>query len=72
METFSHKRNVVVGTTSSGKSTLAEQMAKKLGLVFIELDALYWKPNWEGTPDEEFIQKVDVATRGNRWVVAGN
>ena len=46
METFPYKKLVVIGTTSSGKSTLAEQLADKLGLDFIELDALNWGPNW--------------------------
>ncbi|OQX62059.1 MAG: hypothetical protein B5M51_06635, partial [Anaerolinea sp. 4484_236] len=72
METFFFTRIIVVGTTSSGKSTLAENLAKKLDLDFVELDALYWQPNWVGTPDEEFAAKTEDATRGNRWVVAGN
>ncbi len=72
MDTFSYTRIVVVGTTSSGKSTLAENLGKKLNLDYVELDALYWQPNWVGTPDEEFAQKVSEATRGARWVVAGN
>ena len=72
MDNFSYTRIVVIGTTSSGKSTLAETLAKKLNLDFVELDALYWQPNWVGTPDEEFAVKVANATRGARWVVAGN
>lgn len=69
---FPYTRIIVIGTTSSGKSTLAEKLAQKLALDFVELDALYWQPNWVGTPDEEFTAKVDAATRGDRWVVAGN
>ncbi|MBC8336435.1 MAG: adenylate kinase [Anaerolineales bacterium] len=72
MKTFPHTRIIVVGTTSSGKSTLAENLAIKLGLDFVELDALYWQPNWVGTPDDEFDTKVDDATHGDHWVVAGN
>ena len=72
MELFSHTRIIVVGTTCSGKSTLAENLGKKLNLDYVELDALYWQPNWVGTPDEEFAKKVDNATLGTRWVVAGN
>ncbi len=74
METknFPHTRIIVIGTTSSGKSTLAEKLANKLALDFVELDALYWQPNWVGTPNDEFASKVADATRGDRWVVAGN
>jgi len=53
-KSFPYTRIVVIGTTSSGKSTLAENLSKKLDLDFVELDALYWQPNWVGTPDEEF------------------
>ncbi len=74
METknFPYTRIIVIGTTSSGKSTLAEKLASKLALDFVELDALYWQPNWVGTPNDEFAAKVADATRGDRWVVAGN
>ncbi|NOY97940.1 MAG: adenylate kinase [Chloroflexi bacterium] len=69
---FPYRRIIVVGTTSSGKSTLAARLAAKLGLDYVELDALYWQPNWVGTPDDEFKAKVVAATRGERWAVAGN
>ena len=38
----------VVGTSGSGKSTLARRLAHRLGLPWIELDRLYWRPNWTG------------------------
>ena len=55
---FPNKRIVVVGTTSSGKSTLASQLAEKIGADFIELDALHWEPNWVEAPEEIFRQRV--------------
>lgn len=69
---FPYTRLIVVGTTSSGKSTLSENLAVRLKLKYVELDALYWQPNWVGTPDDEFAAKVERATRGERWVMAGN
>ncbi|MBN0386682.1 (d)CMP kinase, partial [Pseudomonas aeruginosa] len=42
----------VVGTSGSGKSTLARRLAHRLELPWIELDRLYWRPNWQGAPDE--------------------
>jgi adenylate kinase family enzyme len=72
MSPFPYHRIIVIGTTGSGKSTLAEQLAKKLDLDFIELDALYWKPNWVGAPDEVFRERVENAMRSGRWVMAGN
>ncbi len=72
MHPFPYRRIVVVGTTSSGKSTLAAQVAQKLGLDFVELDALHWEPRWTEAPNEVFRQRVDEATRSPGWVVAGN
>jgi len=65
------QRIVVFGTTGSGKSTLAKQIAVKLRLPYFEMDALHWNPGWVGTPIEEFRQKVEEATGGERWVTEG-
>ena len=40
---FPYQRVVVVGVTSAGKSTLAESLAKRFELNYIELDALHWQ-----------------------------
>jgi len=69
---FPYKRIVVIGVTGCGKSMLAGQLAQKLGLNFIELDALYWKPGWVDSDLEEFRQKVDLATHAPAWALAGN
>ncbi|MEX0781574.1 MAG: adenylate kinase [Dehalococcoidia bacterium] len=50
---------------------MAERLAGLLGVPFVELDALFWKPGWEESSDEEFIEKVRGATAGDQWVVAG-
>jgi adenylate kinase family enzyme len=67
-------RIVVWGVTGSGKTTLARQLSKTLGLRRIELDAVFWKPGWEETPDDEFRAKlqacVDDVTEG--WVLDGS
>jgi len=72
MSTFPYQRIVIVGSTSSGKSTLAEQIAKQFGLHFIDLDALHWEPNWTEAPLEVFRERVSLATQAPAWVVAGN
>jgi len=69
---FPYHRVVVVGTTASGKSTLAEKLAEKLCVDFIELDALHWEPNWKAAELEVFRRRVDAATQRAAWVVAGN
>lgn len=68
----SASRYVVIGVTGAGKSTLAKQLARKLDLTFIELDALHWEKNWQEAPDEVFCSRVEAATRASRWVADGN
>jgi len=72
MNSFPYKKVVVVGTTSSGKSTLAEKLAGIIGGDFIELDALNWEPNWTPAGDELLRARAEKATRSPCWVVAGN
>ncbi len=69
---FPLHRLAVIGTTGLGKSTLAERLAGRLRLDFIELDALYWEPAWRPASDEVFRARVDAATRRPRWAAAGN
>ena len=72
MPSFPYQRVVVVGVTSSGKSTLAETLARHFDLNYIELDALHWEPNWQAAPLEVFRTRVEKATEAERWIVAGN
>lgn len=68
-------RIVVIGNTSSGKSTLAARLAQGLGVPFVELDALNWEPNWHSLAEhdpEEFERRIREATAGDGWVVAGS
>ena len=62
----------IVGTTGSGKTTVARALAERLGVPHIEMDRLFWKPNWQETPDKEFLAAVDTATDAPTWVLDGN
>ncbi|MGA2489421.1 MAG: adenylate kinase [Anaerolineales bacterium] len=72
MPAFPYKRIVVIGVTGSGKSILAQKLAGRLCIDFIELDALYWKPSWVESSDAEFRTRVEAATRAPGWALAGN
>jgi adenylate kinase family enzyme len=72
MRAFPYCRLVVIGVTSSGKSTLAMELSKRLRLDFVELDALYWEPKWRGADDKTFSARVKTAVSTESWVVAGN
>ncbi len=66
------QRIVVVGSTGSGKTTMARQLGGLLGLPHVELDALHWDANWTEAPDDVFRQRVVNALSGDGWVVDGN
>ncbi|PSB09348.1 adenylate kinase [filamentous cyanobacterium CCP1] len=66
------QRISIVGTTGSGKTTLARQVAQRLQIRHVELDALHWEPNWTAVSDEVFQARVMDALKGDCWVVDGN
>jgi adenylate kinase family enzyme len=67
------QRIVIVGTSGSGKTTLGKNLSQKLGIPHIELDSLYWEPNWQETDRETFRQRVQAAiSQQSSWVLDGN
>ena len=66
------RRVVVIGTTGSGKTTLARELADAQGATHVEFDAYRHGPNWTETPDEEFCRLLAEALSGDRWVADGN
>jgi len=68
-------RVVVTGTSGAGKTTMARELARALGLPHIELDAVNWQPGWVGLNDAdpaEFSRRVNAAVAKEAWVVDGN
>ncbi|MDE3091139.1 MAG: adenylate kinase [Chloroflexota bacterium] len=66
------KRIAVIGTTGSGKTTLASQISERLKIRHVELDALHWEPDWTEAPREIFRERVECALTGDAWVIDGN
>lgn len=61
----------VVGTSCSGKTTLARAVARQLDLAYVELDALFWGPGWEPVSPELFRSRVAGAIAAGEWVLDG-
>jgi len=62
----------IIGTSGSGKTTFGQQLASTLSLPFVELDALFWKADWQQSGIEEFSGRVGNAVDQPQWVVDGN
>lgn len=66
------QRVSVVGNSGSGKSTFASQLAKRLDVEYVELDAMFHLPNWDELPREEFRAQASEHTTRDGWVIDGN
>jgi adenylate kinase family enzyme len=62
----------VIGTSGSGKTTFGRQLAEILEIPFLEMDAIFWGPNWSFPPDEEFFPGLSEILKGEKWVLDGN
>lgn len=67
-------RICILGPSNSGKSTLAQAIAKKTGREAVHLDQLYHLPHtrWQPRPAQEFIALHAAAVARDAWVMDGN
>ena len=66
------ERIVIVGRTGSGKTTLARELAAALDVPHVELDALYFGPDFSTVPLPLLRERTSAAIAGERWVTDGN
>ena len=66
------QRIVIIGSSSSGKTTLAKILSKKLSLEHKELDFFYWEPNWTEAKTDDFRNRVMPFVQNERWITDGN
>ena len=66
------KRIVVIGSSCSGKTTLAIDLARSLNIKHIEMDALNWLPEWEQRSTEELRHITEEEIAAKSWVLDGN
>ncbi|WP_326551018.1 adenylate kinase [Micromonospora sp. NBC_01813] len=62
----------VVGGPGSGKSTMAAELAGRLGVPHVELDGLFHQPGWQPAAADDFQASVADAIAGDGWVIDGN
>jgi adenylate kinase family enzyme len=66
------QRISVVGSSGSGKSTVARALAEALSLPLLELDSVFHQPGWTPLPDDEFRHRVRDFAQQEGWVIDGN
>ena len=67
------RRILIRGGSGAGKSTLGAELARRLDLPLVELDALHHGPNWTAASAAELTARVQALLDDERgWVVDGN
>jgi energy-coupling factor transporter ATP-binding protein EcfA2 len=66
------ERILILGRTGSGKTTLAREVAAALGVPHVELDSLYFGPDFSTAPLPVLRERTSAAIAGDRWVTDGN
>jgi adenylate kinase family enzyme len=68
------RRVSVAGISGSGKTTFARALAERLGVAYVELDALHHGPNWTEASADELRARVEtaIAAAPDGWVLDGN
>lgn len=63
----------MISTSSgAGKTTFGRRLAYRLGVPFVELDALHWGPGWSEPAIEDFRDRVQAALSCEGWVADGS
>jgi adenylate kinase family enzyme len=62
---------VIASASGNGKTTLGREAARRLGVPFVELDALVHGPGWVETPDDELRAEVEPIVGSDGWVIDG-
>ena len=65
------RRINVVGTSCSGKTSLARALASRLDLPHVEFDALFWGSDWTPVPPATFRARLTAALAADAWVADG-
>jgi adenylate kinase family enzyme len=63
---------IIASASGNGKTTLGRAVAARLGVRFVELDALVHGPDWTETPDTELKAALAPILAEDGWVIDGN
>ncbi|MGB3478453.1 MAG: DNA topology modulation protein [bacterium] len=66
------KKVMIIGCGGAGKTTLAYDIGKILGLDVTHLDLLFWKPGWIETNKLKWKQIIEEISSKKQWIIDGN
>lgn len=66
------RRILIVGCCGAGKTTLANELSKRLNLPVVHLDRLWWNPGWIESTPEEFDARLAAELLRECWIIDGN
>ena len=62
---------MVASASGNGKTTVGRELAQRLQVPFVELDALVHGPGWVETSDDDLLARVGPIVRSDGWVIDG-
>lgn len=65
------QRIAIIGNAGGGKSILARNLGRALGIPVCEVDSIQWLPGWEPTPEEEIAAIHKTWIKQPAWVIDG-
>lgn len=63
---------IVSSCPGAGKTSLARRLARLVTAPHVELDGLFWDPDWRPVDLAVFRGRVAAAAAGRHWVLDGN
>lgn len=67
----SSKIALISSASGNGKTTVGRELAGRLGVRFVELDALVHGPDWSETPDDVLRGQLEPIIASDGWVIDG-
>ena len=62
---------MIASASGNGKTTMGRELAERMGVPFVELDALVHGPNWTETPDDVLAAQLAPTLAADAWVIDG-
>jgi adenylate kinase family enzyme len=62
---------IIASASGNGKTTMGHELAERMDVPFVELDALVHGPNWIETSDEVLAARLAPVLASGAWVIDG-